>query len=107
MKLCSHSGVSTLTAKKAANARLMVSTAMEKPRCLKTRRSTIGCSACSSQIMKAAKPTTATAASATIMGEANQSRFLPSSSISCSEPTQTMSRSRPTVSMGFLSSGCS
>ncbi len=79
----------------------MVSTAALKPRCRNTRRSTTGCFSCSSQIRKAAKPITATMDSTTICVEANQSRFLPSSSTSCSATTQITSRTRPTTSKGL------
>ena len=43
----------------------------------------------------------------TIWVEANQSRSLPWSSITCSDPTQTTSNVRPTVSMGSLRVGVS
>ena len=83
----------------------MVTTAPVKPRWRKTLRSTIGCSSVSSQIRKAAKPIAATSASATMIGEPNQSSSLPLSSMICSAPTKTTSRPRPTKSTGAARSG--
>ncbi|MNY07389.1 hypothetical protein D3C86_1401900 [compost metagenome] len=66
------------------------------------RRSTTGWASVSSQIRKKTNATKAVAASAMMVGLANQSSSLPLSSMICKAPTQTTSRTRPSLSMGSL-----
>ncbi|MCY1376887.1 hypothetical protein D9M69_644140 [compost metagenome] len=73
-----------------------------KLRSLNSRRSTTGWASVSSQIRKKTKATKAVAASAMMVGLANQSSSLPLSSMICSAPTQTTSSARPTLSIGSL-----
>lgn len=78
----------------------MASAPAQKLRIRNSVRSTTGCGSPRSQIMKAAKPTTATTPQATTQGEANQSCSLPMSSITCMAATQITSSARPMESMG-------
>ena len=105
MLYCNHCGVSTLMPKKAPKARPSTSMQEEKPRCRKTRRSTIGYSSVSSQIRKERNPITAMMASTQISVDENQSRSLPSSSMICSAATQTIKSSMPTLSTGLMTAG--
>jgi len=61
----------------------------------------------SSQMRNIAKPTTATQASVTIIGELNQSRSFPLSSMTCIAPTQITSSERPMASTGTRAVGVS
>ncbi len=67
----------------------------------------MGCSSVSSQISQAAKATTVTMSSTTIVGELNQSKSLPLSSMICSAPTHTNSSASPIRSMGIFRVGVS
>ena len=74
---------------------------------LNSDRSTIGCFSVSSQMRKAKKPITAMIASTMMEVDENQSASLPVSSMTCSVPTQRISRPSPTVSMGSWRVGVS
>ncbi len=98
--VCSHSGISTTEAKKVPYTTHIIAVLAANPRWRKTRRSTIGWSSVSSQLMKARNVSPAKIARARMKGESNQSRSLPLSSMICMAPTQTMRRIRPKKSIG-------
>ena len=84
-----------------------VTTPTAKLRRPNSRRSTTGWASVNSQTTNTTKPMAAVSPRPTIKGELNQSSSLPLSSISCSEPTHSTSRARPTWSIGSLRRGSS